>query len=160
MAGAALEVAIDSAQLRQLQERLERLAGVFDSPGELLDALGATVASQAQRRIAGEKTSPIGEVWPDWSDAYALTRHAGHSPLRGEGDLLESIQHAVDGDVAEIGTPLAYGAIHQFGGTSDMAPGPAAVPAREYLGLGPDSLAELDAIVDSWLEERSGEALA
>ena len=160
MAGAALEISIDSAQLRLLQERLERLSGAFGRPAGLLDALGAAVVSQTQRRIESERTSPIGEPWPEWSGDYALTRHAGQSLLRGGGALLESIQSAVDGEIAEIGTNLVYGAIQQFGGTGDMPPGPAAVPAREYLGIGAASLAELDEIVDGWLDKQAGEALA
>lgn len=31
--------------------------------------------------------------------------------------------------------PLDYAAIHQFGGTSSMPPGPRAIPARPYVGL-------------------------
>ena len=160
MAGAALEISIDSAQLRLLQERLERLSGAFGSPAGLLDALGAAVVSQTQRRIESERTSPIGEPWQAWSDDYAGTRHSNQDLLQGGGGLLGSIQQAVDGDVVEVGSMLVYAALHQFGGTADMAPGPAAVPARAYLGIGAASLAELDEIVDDWLEQRAGEALA
>jgi phage gpG-like protein len=31
--------------------------------------------------------------------------------------------------------PLIYAAIHQFGGLPSMAPGPAAIPARPYVGM-------------------------
>lgn len=154
MAGTALEVRIDSAELRQLQERLDRLAGAFGDRRELLEAIGARVASQTQRRIAEERTSPDGTAWPEWSQAYARTRHGNHELLQSEGELLRSIEHAVDGDVAEVGTNLVYAATHQFGDTGR------GVPAREYLGIGAASLSELDAELDSWAHGIVGEALA
>lgn len=154
MAGTALEISIDSAQLQQLQKRLERLAGAFDDRTELLEAIGAKVASQTQRRIHEEKAAPDGTPWPEWSDAHARTRHGGQSLLEAEGDLLQDIRHQVDGDLAEVGTNLIYAATHQFG---DEGRG---IPAREYLGIGSGSLAELDAELDRWAAGRLSEALA
>lgn len=142
---AALEISIDSAALRTLHERLERLAGALGEPP--LDALGAAVASQAQRRIEAGGPAPDGSAWQPWSGEYAATRHANQSLLRAEGDLLESIQHAVDGGVAEIGTNLVYGAAQQFGLDERN------LPARALLGLSAADLAELDEIVGDWLSE-------
>lgn len=142
---AALEISIDSAALRTLHERLERLAGALGEPP--LDALGAAVASQAQRRIEAGGPAPDGSAWQPWSEEYAATRHANQSLLRAEGDLLASIQHAVDGDVAEIGTNLVYGAAQQFGLDERN------LPARAFLGLSAADLAELDEIVGDWLSE-------
>ncbi|MDE0382397.1 MAG: phage virion morphogenesis protein, partial [Defluviicoccus sp.] len=101
--GAALEVRIDSAGLAQLQERLDRLARAL-RPAELqdmLEGLAAEVETQTRRRISEERTSPNGEKWPEWEPSYAKTRHGNQSLLMGEGDLLDSIQSAVDGGVAE-----------------------------------------------------------
>lgn len=62
--------------------------------------------------------------------------YAGH-PEHLEGDtgrLRGAIHYEMEmsGLAAEIGTNLVYAAIHEFGGTPDMAPGPAAIPARPY----------------------------
>lgn len=162
--GAALEVRIDSAGLEELQERLGRLARAL-RPAELndmLESLAAEVESQTRRRISEERTSPNGEAWPPWDpdSRYAKTRHGNQSLLMGEGDLLDSIQSAVDGNAAEIGTNLVYGPIHQFGGTPDMASGPAAVQARPYLGLSGDNIADLDGVLSDLLDGIVGEALA
>lgn len=145
---AAIEIRIESADLRTLQERLERLAVALGEPP--LDALGAAVASQAQRRIEAGGPAPDGSAWQPWSDEYAATRHSNQSLLRSEGDLLDSIQHAVDGDVAEIGTNLIYGAAQQLGFDERN------LPARAYLGLSAADLAELDEIVSDWLSEAGG----
>jgi phage virion morphogenesis protein len=45
--------------------------------------------------------------------------------------------------------PLVYAAIHQFGGTEGMAPGPAAIPARPYVGLSPESVAKIAAFASA-----------
>ena len=146
----ALEVAVHSPALDGLEARIRRLALGLSDTRPLLEALGAEIESQARRRISEEKTSPIGEPWPDWSSGHAKTRHAGQSLLQGGGGLLDSIQSAVRPDLVETGSNLAYAAIQQFGGEPSMAPGPAAIPAREYLGIGPENEIELDAVLDEW----------
>ena len=148
--GTALEVTVLSPALDGLEARIRRLALGLSDTRPLLEALGAEIESQTRRRIESERTSPDGEPWPAWSEGYAATRHGNQELLQADGGLLDSIQSAVDGDVLEVGTPLVYGPIHQFGGTGDMPPGPAAVPAREYLGIGPGNELELDAILDEW----------
>ena len=146
----ALEVTALSPALEGLEARIRRLALGLSDTRPLLEALGAEIETQTRRRISEEKSSPIGEPWPDWSDAYAKTRHSNQGLLQGEGDLLDSIQQFVDGGVLEVGSPLIYAALHQFGGEPGMPPGPAAVPAREYLGIGPGNELELDAVLDEW----------
>lgn len=151
---AALEVTIESPELEQLRRRLERLAGALGDTRPLLEALGAGVESQTRRRIAQEKESPAGKPWPEWSDLYGATRHAGQSLLQSEGDLLDSIQQALDGGEAAVGTPLVYGAAQQFGRDEiDL-------PEREFLGISTANLTELDALLDGFVDDLAAEALA
>ncbi len=72
--------------------------------------------------------------------------------LDGEGNLVDSITSEIQGYEALIGSDLKYAAIHQHGGTPDMAPGPAGIPAREYLGYSPGNLDGIEALADSWLD--------
>jgi phage virion morphogenesis protein len=109
--------------------------------------------SQTRRRISEEQQSPDGEPWQAWSANYAATRHGGQSLLQGEGDLVDSITSEIEGDEALIGSNLIYAAIHQHGGTPDMAPGPAGIPAREYLGFSQDNLDEIETVADRWLDK-------
>ena len=157
---AALEITVLSPALDGLEARIRNLAAGLGDTRPLLEALGAEVESQVRRRIESERTSPIGEPWPAWSDDYAETRHRGHKLLRAEGGLLDSIQSAVRPHLVETGSNLVYAALHQFGGEPGMAPGPAAVPAREYLGISIDNERDLDAILDEWAGGIVGEALA
>jgi phage virion morphogenesis protein len=101
---------------------------------ELAYNIGQLLESSTKERIATEKAAPDGEPWAEWSQAYAATRQSRHSLLIGEGNpgLLESIQNYSSGPVAEVGTNLVYGAIHQFGGAGVGKP---ALPARPYLGV-------------------------
>ncbi len=130
---------------------VERLA----NKQTLMDAIGFAVENQTRDRIANEKESPEGAPWKPWSPGYAATRAGGQSLLQSEGDLLDTLTYAVDidGEAVEIGSNQPYAAIQQFGGKSGMPPGPAAIPARPYLGLSVDNQDEIEHLVTRWLDE-------
>jgi phage virion morphogenesis protein len=144
---AATHLQVDTRGIERLALRIGKLASA--QRGELLDAIGFEVENQTRRRIADEKRAPDGTPWPDWSPRYAQTRHGGHSMLQGEDDLLDSIQYLVRGDQVEVGSNLVYAAIHQFGGAEVGMP----IPARPYLGLGPENDADLLAVVEDYLDQ-------
>lgn len=144
MSGVGLVV--DLSGIDRLGKRLERLARIDRRP--LLDDIGAAVETQARRRIEEEKEGPQGEVWPEWSERYEKTRHANHRLLESEGDLMDSIGYAIylDGSGVEVGSNLVYAATHQFGDEDRN------IPARPYLGLSDDNMAELEDIVDRFID--------
>ena len=154
MAGAALEIRVESPELARLEGRLARLAASLDDPEPLLDAIGAQAASLAQRRIDSDGPAPDASPWPEWDTRYARTRHPGHSLLQSGNDLLESIQHAVDGGAVKVGSNLVYAATHQFG-DDDRG-----IPARAYLGLSAAEAAELERMAAGWAAGIAREALA
>ncbi len=127
---------------------------------EVLDAVGALVASQTKRRIAEERTAPDGTPWQAWSIAYAKTRHGGHSLLRSEGDLEDSIQHLSGLDEVEVGTNLVYAAVHQFGDRKNAARLASflgvsqgahlgGIPPRPFLGLSRENEEEILELIES-----------
>lgn len=144
MAGTVLHT--DFSGIRRLEQRLAKLAN--PDTRSLLDAIGAEGESQTRRRIDEEKTGPDGKPWPKWSERYARTRTSGQSLLVAGGDLLDSIQHLVSGDEAEWGTNLIYGAVQQFGGQEVGMK----IQPRPYLGLSLENMADLEAVVDSWVD--------
>lgn len=148
----SVAVHIDDSGVRRLSRRLGDLRKRMGDPEPLLDRVGALLDSQAQRRIAEEKASPDGEQWPDWSDDYAATRHGGHSLLMNEGDLVQSIQHLVDGYTLEHGSNLVYARTHQEGDPSRN------IPQREFLGISDDNAREIDEVIGEWMAEQAGEA--
>lgn len=141
----------DLSSISRLQERIARLGNVDRQ--DLLEQLAGVAESQTRRRISDEQETPDGEPWQAWSANYAATRHGGQALLQGDGNLVDSITSEIEGDEALIGSNLVYAAIHQFGGTPDMAPGPAGIPARAYLGFSRDNLDEIEAVADRWLDK-------
>ena len=160
MPGTALEISASSPALEGLEARIRRLAAGMADTRPLLEALGAGLESQARRRIEGGGPAPDGSPWPEWNPAYADTRHGNQAMLQAGGGLLDSIQSLVGADLVETGSNLAYAALHQFGGTPEMPPGPAAVPARAYLGISDQDGTELDAVLDAHFDAIVAEALA
>ncbi len=148
-----VEIILDDADLRKAEIRLNGLVdGLLDDVGY---AAASLVESQTRRRIEDERTAPDGAPWPLWSERYKKSRHKGNTLLRGEGDLVDSISGAFDGtDEVSVGSNLVYAAIHQFGGTDDMAPGPAGIPARPYLGLSGENADEIRDMVQDIFAER------
>lgn len=122
----------------------------------LMDAIGFAVENQTRDRIANDKRTPAGKPWAPWSPGYARTRNSGQSLLQSEGDLLDTLTYVVDTDGAgvEIGSNRPYAAIQQFGGKSGMPPGPAAIPARPYLGLSEENKDDIRSLAAHWLDER------
>lgn len=143
MSGALIEV--NRADLTRLQAGIDALLHV--DLRDLLGHMAGLVEAQTRRRIAEDKSAPEGTDWPAWSAEYAATRGTGQALLQGEGDLLDSITHEVDGEAAEIGTNLIYAATHQFG---DEERG---IPARAFLGISPGDAAELARLVVDYGQE-------
>lgn len=136
--GAALTVTGEES-LRRIERLIGRVA--FPRFDDMLDAIGSQVVDQAQVRIANTKRAPSDEPWKPWSPEYALTRHRGHSLLRDEGHLLESIQHIVSvggglGQV-DIGSNLDYAGPNQA--------------TRPYLGLSLQDAKDLEDEVRDWV---------
>lgn len=152
MTGAALH--FDLGALAHMQDAIKAF-GAFDRR-RLLDVIGGAVESQTQRRISDEKRSPAGIPWPAWSPDYAKTRHGNQSLLVSGGNpgLLTSITHNVITDTeVEVGTPLIYGATHQFGDPERH------IPQREYLGISDQDGVELERIVADFVAGEAGRAL-
>jgi phage virion morphogenesis protein len=149
-----LELTLDGLSLGE--QRLAAIrAGLVDLQPLFTD-LAAVAESQTRRRIESERESPSGIRWQDWSPGYAKTRHGGQSLLQGSGNLLDSLTRFADKHSGGVGTNLKYARIHQFGGTAGMRPGPAAIPARPYLGFSEDNLDEIRAICNDYLDNLLG----
>lgn len=92
-------------------ETVERALGKLDplNAGELLEGLARMIQEQTRHRIRSEKTAPDGARW--------LPNKGGTSTLYRSGALARSIDYAVAGDTAIIGSGLIYAGVHQNGAT-------------------------------------------
>lgn len=148
----SLSTRYDLSDVERLADRINQL-GSADTT-DLMDAIAFEGENQTRRRIRDEKTAPDGTAWPSWSPDYAATRNGGQGLLEGQGDLVDSMVSDSSRDHAEWGSNLVYFAIHNFGGTPDMKPGPAAIPQREMLGLSDENEDDIGGIVDDWAERQ------
>lgn len=154
----SLSLRIEDAGIERLAERIGRLAPSPQERRQLLEAIAFEGETQTRRRITQEKAAPDGTPWPAWSSDYAATRGPGQALLEADGDLVDSITSSADEGAAEWGSNLIYFAIHDQGGTDDMAPGPAAIPQRQMLGLSEENEADIGAIVDDWIAQHLEDA--
>lgn len=181
-----------SAGLEMTENGLDRLQAALRTVLEtdyrdLFEVFGGEAVSQTQRRIAEEKRAPDGSRWPAWSEGYAATRHGNQTLLQSSGALIESMTHNVlSARSVEVGSNVAYAAIHNFGGkvrvtaksrryfwaqykkTGDERWKRMAltkrdsfeIPQREFLGVSPDDEEDLVALVQDFLASRMGGLLS
>lgn len=134
---------------------IDVLQQLLDKLGDLSDPMQriAGVMEDATERAFDEEASPVtGQPWPALSENYlkANPKRAGGKILQASaGGLAASIASDYGDSWAQVGSNKIYAAIHHFGGTADMAPGPAGIPAREYFGLSQEDEANiLDILAD------------
>lgn len=140
------DVIIDLAGLLPARRALDRLSRARTE--RLLDILGSEAESQTRRRITEEKTDAAGEKWEGWSDDYAARRPSKGGLLELDGDLVDSITYIVGDDVIEVGSALVYAHRHQVGDEGDDG-----IPARPYLGVSEENLADFGDLTIRFLEK-------
>jgi len=110
-----------------------------------------------------EEDPVTGEPWEELSEAYLARREAagrtgrgpgvgGYRLLQITGDLATPVPSYGD-DYAELAFDEVYSAIHQYGGTSDMPPGPAAIPARPFAGLSDDAASDVLQLIATYVAD-------
>lgn len=144
-----LQIEVDLAGFVQVEQIIARL-NPFQ--GEtLLEALARLIRESTRERVLAGGPAPDGSAWKP--------NRAGLTPiLNRSGALARSIDYAVSGMQAVIGSGLIYAAIHQFGGTIVPKSASALVfsvgnrlfsvkkvtmPARPYIGLSGDDRSEM-----------------
>lgn len=130
------EIAVDDAAVRAA---LTRLAARLAHPAPLMQDIGRALGNLTEDAFQDER-SPSGVPWEPLTPDYVLRpRKSGgrggdaHPILQRDGQLAASITHGGDDRSAWVGASKVYAAIHQFGGTAGMAPGPAGIPARPFI---------------------------
>lgn len=137
-----------------VMDALSRLSPL--DTGTLLEGLARLIQQQTRERIYTEKTAPDGTPW--------TANNAGSSILLADGTLARSIDYAVQGESAVVGSGLIYSRIHQLGGTIKpkskknlafqlggklILAMKVVMPARPYLGISADNASEiLEAVAD------------
>jgi phage virion morphogenesis protein len=140
--GPVIKIELDDFQLQAIFTRL-MATGVSMRP------LWSEISSDLERTTrarwdAGQ--APDGSPWEPLQPA-TLRRKArkGYTPdvLKATGDLYGRLVQDYGDDYAGLAINRVDAALHQFGGTDDMPPGPAGVPARPIFGLTDADRAEI-----------------
>lgn len=121
----------DAAARVRLAELVER----GTNTRSLMLEIGYELVRSTLQRFEDE-IDPDGNPWVDLKPA-TLARKKGSKKLVEDGFLRggTAVLEATN-DFVEVGADREYAAIHQFGGSANMASAPAAVPARPFLGVG------------------------
>lgn len=154
MAGATLDVAVDSSQLDELLAKLAERLGDLRTP---LEDIREYLHQSTDERFR-QQVGPDGSPWAPLAPS-TLARKKGPRTLRESGDLQDTLRGQVQGDELLFGTDRPYGAVHQFGQKAGASghnrrgsPIPwGDIPARPYLGLSAEDETEVLAIVEEWL---------
>ncbi len=157
-----LQIEVDLAGFVQVEQIIARL-NPFQ--GEtLLEALARLIRESTRERILAGGPAPDGSAWKP--------NRAGLTPiLHRSGALARSIDYAVAGTRAIIGSGLVYARIHQEGGVIVPKSASALVfqvgnqvyrvkkvtmPARPYIGLSGEDRSELVQTVAAYLRRLFG----
>lgn len=139
------DLIIDLRQLLPLRRRLTLLSNLRLQ--RLFDVLGGELENQTRRRISSEKTDPDGETWDEWSEAYEKVRPQKGGLLDLDGGLVDSIAHETSSDAITVGSNLVYALVHQDGWEEKK------IPARPYLGVSDENLADLGQLVIDFIAQ-------
>lgn len=164
MAGASLDINLEisnaaevKAVFESLQARLADLTPVFQDIGEAM--LNVT------RERFNSQTAPDGSTWQALSPGYTKRKPRNKDKiLTLYGHLRGTLNYQAGPREVRIGTPLIYGATHQFGAAKGAfgrtrfgVPIPwGAIPARPFLGLSSSDEQDLLDILNEHLSRAMG----
>jgi phage virion morphogenesis protein len=145
MAGASLDIELSiansaevEAAFRELQDKLTDLTPFFQDIGEAL--LNST------RERFRSQTAPDGTPWAALTTGYQARKKKNQNLiLTLNGYLHGTLNVRAGPQEVRIGTPLIYGATHQFGRPEKN------IPARPFLGLSADDETMILDALNDWL---------
>ena len=145
----AANVSVNIKEIEALAKKLNRYALTSAQETALLKSLGVEIEAQISERIESTKRDPQGKTWADIADKTRryLLKHfpSARPPLWRTGELLDTIDSQVSGGVLLTGATKEYAGFLQEG-TKRM-------PARPFIGLSAQDIADLADLIDVWLKE-------
>lgn len=170
MSGASL--VCDLSGLSRVQALLRQMGERLADPTPLLTDIGAALVTSTRSRF-DTQSGPDGRRWAPHSADTVISRLGGTRRvytktmrfrkgaqarmgnlriLFHQGHLRNSITYHASRTGVEIGTNLAYGAIHQHGGRAGRGK-KIAIPARPYLGISAADERMIDGLAQAYLAE-------
>ena len=154
MSGAT--VTVDIGEMQKLAGILNHSALSASDRQSLMKGLGTEIVEQSRSRILETQRDPEGNQWQDYADSTLRGLKAKGlanvvSLLHRSGTLQSSIevQRKSSWDVL-VGSVMEYAAVHQWGYKKRN------IPARPYLGLSTDDIADLTNLAALFLKGKIG----
>jgi phage virion morphogenesis protein len=148
MAGVSIRVELQNSEelteaLEQIKERSQDMSVAFADIGEYL------LLSHDDRWKSEQ--SPNGSPWLPLSESYANSQRKlksrGKDKILTFGGYLRLLNYQAKQNSVRVGTPMIYGATHQFGDSSRH------IPARPFLGISKEDETEIIRIVSDYFKE-------
>lgn len=150
MAGVTLS--IQPQGLSAVHKQLQQLIHRGDNLQPLMAEIGEMLLLSHDQRFR-DQTSPDGQPWQPLSSRYRDKKPKHKDTILKLNDHLgRELNYIATSSELFFGTPYIYGALQHYGGTPDMPAGPAAVPARPWLGISEQDINDIYTLIGDFMQ--------
>lgn len=138
----------DIEEIKKLQDKLKSLKLSSSEERDILEAIGTEIETQIEERFENQR-DVSGNKWKDISQKtkeYYNKKVIVGSILSRTRQLRDTIESQVNNGQLLTGATKVYAAVHNFGDDSRN------IPQREFLGLSSDNYADIENIINEFLE--------
>lgn len=138
----------DIEEIKKLQDKLKSLKLSSSEERDILEAIGTEIETQIEERFENQR-DVSGNKWKDISQKtreYYNKKGIVGSILSRTRQLRDTIESQVNNSQLLTGATKVYAAVHNFGDDSRN------IPQREFLGLSSDNYADIENIINEFLE--------
>ena len=139
----------DIEEIKKLQDKLKNLKLSSSEEKDILDAIGTEIETQIEERFENQR-DVSGNKWQDISqktkEYYNKKGGIVGSILSRTRQLRDTIESQVNNSQLLTGATKVYAAVHNFGDDSRN------IPQREFLGLSSNNYADIENIINEFLE--------
>lgn len=139
----------DIEEIKKLQDKLKNLKLSSSEERDILEAIGTEIETQIEERFENQR-DVSGNKWKDISqktrEYYNKKGGIVGSILSRTRQLRDTIESQVNNGQLLTGATKVYAAVHNFGDDSRN------IPQREFLGLSSDNYANIENIINEFLE--------
>ncbi len=150
MAGASIDIQLTISNAAEVKAAFEALQAKLADLTPVFQDIGESMLNRTRERF-NSQTAPDGTPWAALSPGYAKRKKRNKDKiLTLHGRLRGTLNYRASKNEVRIGTPLIYGATHQFGDPQRF------IPARPFLGLSQSDEQELLDILNDHLSRAMG----
>lgn len=138
----------DTKEIKELQKKIKDLRLNSADRRKLLESIGVEIETQTEERFENQR-DVSGSKWQDISAktrAYYNKKGIRGSLLNRTRQLRDTIESEATESQVLVGATKIYAAAHNYGDKKRN------IPQREFLGLSSQNIAEIEYIINDFLE--------